>query len=170
MYGRFYRPIHKTMYEMREFNIGQKVYWNDPGGLTSGYYNVLDNHAKDYMNWTEKDIAEGDTRIILVENGVTEAEVYAGELQCVFDFYQDVKMTSWERIYFSIPANNEEDAINQVNTITSCVRDMEEYDSEELYTETLHDTIEPMTLEANKGYTTMEIYCGDGRLILENGN
>lgn len=65
---------------MRKFKEGQRVWWNDPADETSGEYKVLD--PKDEYNYdiTEEDIVDFDDRIILVGNGVSEAEVYAEEL------------------------------------------------------------------------------------------
>lgn len=66
---------------MKKFNIGQCVYWNDPEGVTSGCYDVIDNHEIDYQEYTDEDIKDFDDRIILIGNGVSEIEAYAGELR-----------------------------------------------------------------------------------------
>ena len=65
---------------MRKFKKGQRVYWNDPAGETSGEYTVLDAHEEKYQNYTDEDVEDYDDRIILIGNGHSEAEVNAEEL------------------------------------------------------------------------------------------
>ena len=65
---------------MRKFKNGQRVYWNDPAGETSGEYTVLDAHKEKYQNYTDEDVEDYDDRIILIGNGHSEAEVNAEEL------------------------------------------------------------------------------------------
>ncbi len=65
---------------MRKFKEGQRVWWNDPADETSGEYKVLDPRDEYNSDITEEDIVDFDDRIILVGNGVSEAEVYAEEL------------------------------------------------------------------------------------------
>lgn len=66
---------------MRIFKKGQRVYWNDPAGETSGEYEVLDPKDECNKDFTEDDIEDFDERSILIGNGVSEAEVYASELE-----------------------------------------------------------------------------------------
>ena len=65
---------------MRKFKNGQRVYWNDPAGETSGEYTVLDAHEEKYADYTDEDVEDYDDRIILIGDGTTEAEVNAEEL------------------------------------------------------------------------------------------
>jgi hypothetical protein len=65
---------------MRKFKNGQRVYWNDPAGETSGEYTILDAHEEKYQNYTDEDIEDYDDRIILIGDGHSEAEVNAEEL------------------------------------------------------------------------------------------
>ena len=65
---------------MRKFKKGQRVYWNDPAGETSGEYTVLDAHEEKYQNYTDEDVEDYDDRIILIGDGHSEAEVNAEEL------------------------------------------------------------------------------------------
>ena len=65
---------------MRKFKNGQRVYWNDPTGETSGEYTVLDAHEEKYQNYTDEDVEDYDDRIILIGDGHSEAEVNAEEL------------------------------------------------------------------------------------------
>lgn len=66
---------------MRKFKVGQKVYWNDPAGETSGEYTVLDPLDERNKDTTEEDIENFDYRMILIGNGASEAEVNAEELE-----------------------------------------------------------------------------------------
>lgn len=69
---------------MRKFKNGQRVYWNDPADETSGEYTVLDAHEEKYSDYTDEDVKDYDDRIILIGNGVSEAEVNAEELDIVY--------------------------------------------------------------------------------------
>lgn len=66
---------------MRKFKEGQQVWWNDPADETSGEYKVLDPKDEYNSDTAEEDIVDFDDRIILIGNGVSEAEVYAEELE-----------------------------------------------------------------------------------------
>lgn len=65
---------------MRKFKNGQRVYWNDPAGETSGEYTILDAHEEKYQNYTDEDVEDYDDRIILIGLCGSEAEVPAEEL------------------------------------------------------------------------------------------
>ncbi len=65
---------------MRKFKKGQKVYWIDPAGETSGEYEVYNANEDNYANPTDDDF---DERVILIGNGFSEAEVYAAELKII---------------------------------------------------------------------------------------
>lgn len=69
---------------MRKFEKGQKVFWNDPAGETSGEYKVYDAFEEKYTDLTDEDLEvleEFDNRTILIGDGVSKAEVYAAELE-----------------------------------------------------------------------------------------
>ena len=68
---------------MRKFKEKQAVYWNDPAGETSGVYEVLDTNEEYNAGITEAEILEFDSRVLLIGNGVSEAEVYAEELAII---------------------------------------------------------------------------------------
>lgn len=68
---------------MRKFKNGQRVYWNDPADETSGEYTVLDAHEEKYADYTDEDVEDYDDRIILIGNGVSEAEANAEELDII---------------------------------------------------------------------------------------
>ena len=68
---------------MRTFKKGQKVYWHDPAGETSGKYKVLDTYPERNAEVTHDDIADFDDRMILIGNGSSEADVHAQELDII---------------------------------------------------------------------------------------
>lgn len=68
---------------MRKFKKGQKVYWNDPAGETSGEYEIYNANEEKYADLTDEDIEGFDERIILIGDGFSEAEVYAAELEII---------------------------------------------------------------------------------------
>lgn len=79
---------------MRKFKEGQRVWWNDPANETSGEYKVLDPKDEYNSDVTEEDIVDFDDRMILVGNGVGEAEVYAEEL----DILNSLSFSEMEQI------------------------------------------------------------------------
>ncbi len=68
---------------MRKFKEGQKVYWNDPAGETSGEYEVHNANEEKYADLTDEDVEDFDERIILIGDGFSEAEVFAAELEII---------------------------------------------------------------------------------------
>ena len=69
---------------MRTFKKGQRVCWSDPAGETSGEYTVIDPKNEYNKDFTEDDIADIDERMIVIGNGISEAEVHASELEILF--------------------------------------------------------------------------------------
>ncbi len=59
---------------MNELKKGKEVWWEDPDGKTSGVYIIAE------INYDEDGALYDDT-IVLISNGTSEAEVWAGELQ-----------------------------------------------------------------------------------------
>lgn len=66
---------------MQKFKKGQWVWWTDPAKASSGLYYVLDTKEEYNADVTEEEAAAFDDRMILIGNGTSEAEVYAGELK-----------------------------------------------------------------------------------------
>lgn len=77
-----------------------------------------------------------------------------------FEFYQDVKVTIWERQRFTIEAENREAAVKIAKKYaeSDVANEIEDVD-----TEFLHDTEEIMTPEENGGCATIELYEFTGR-------
>ena len=79
--------------------------------------------------------------------------------------YLDVKVTAWQRIKLDDDATKEQ-VINHLkeNSHFSLFDDEIAYDYE-----TLTDTEEQVTIEDNKGFSTLELYNEDGELLWANG-
>lgn len=79
--------------------------------------------------------------------------------------YLDVKVTAWQRIKLDDDATKER-VINHLkeNSHSSLFDDGIAYDYE-----TLTDTEEQVTVEDNKGFSTLELYNEDGELLWANG-
>lgn len=86
-----------------------------------------------------------------------------------YKFYQDCKVTSWERDYFSVEAESYEEAVAIIRLWNS--EDVSNIiDSRLCYEkwEALRDTSERLFPEENDGFPTMEIFNQDGESIMTN--
>ncbi len=87
-----------------------------------------------------------------------------------FSFYQDRKVTCWERTRFEVEAENYEEAIAIVKSWQGedvlCFED----DKVVFITdgETLYDTSENLSVEDNRGQPTIEIFTAVGKEISNN--
>lgn len=86
-----------------------------------------------------------------------------------FNYYQKKKIIVWEETQFTIEANSQEEADNQINNQSS-------YDIDNMTgiliggSEILHDTSKRISMEDNGGFSTIEIYSVEqGALIAANG-
>lgn len=86
-----------------------------------------------------------------------------------YKFYQDCKVTSWERDYFSVEADSYEEAVAIVRS-WDCEDVSNIIDNRLCYEEweALKDTSERLYPEENDGFPTMEIFNQDGESILTN--
>ncbi len=84
-------------------------------------------------------------------------------------FYQDRKVTSWERDYFSVEADSYEEAEAIVRS-WNCEDVSNIIDNRLCYEawQALTDTSEYMLPEENDGNPTIEIFNEDGELIMTN--
>lgn len=85
-----------------------------------------------------------------------------------YRFYKNEKATIWYQDVYLVEAETEEQA--QKLFIEACKDgDESEYNEIELdYSEPLFETWSPISLEDNKGYSTIEIINENGNLIWEN--
>ena len=87
-----------------------------------------------------------------------------------FSFYQDRKVTCWERTRFDIIAENYEEAVALVKSWQGedvlCFEDNEKI----IITdgETLYDTSESLSVEENGGKPTIEVFADNGEDIINN--
>ena len=90
-----------------------------------------------------------------------------------FDFYQDVKVTVWQRQHFSIEAGTIEEAREIAKRYNNQDISFED-DAEVDEVEWLYDTEEHITPEENGGCATIEVYERQGKykgnLIADNAN
>jgi len=87
-----------------------------------------------------------------------------------YKFYQDRKVASWERDYFSVEADSYEEAVAIVRSwnfedVSNITDKRLHYDE---WSDTLTDSSEYMSPEENNGYPTMEIFNEDGESIMSN--
>lgn len=87
-----------------------------------------------------------------------------------YKFYQDRKVTSWERDYFSVEADSYEEAVAIVRSwncedVSNITDDRLHYDE---WSGALTDTSEYMLPEENDDNPTMEIFSEDGESIITN--
>ena len=84
-----------------------------------------------------------------------------------FDFYQEVKMTIWQRQYFTIKAETEEEARELAKQYAD--KDVSFCDEVRVdETKWLYDSEEQITPEENGGCATIEVYEYKGKLIADN--
>lgn len=86
-----------------------------------------------------------------------------------FNFYQDHKVTIWERVHFKVKAPNYEQAVNLLKGIKD--RQVSECEDETIDIsegEMLFETSEDMTVEQNGGCATLEYFTEDGIEITNN--
>ena len=87
-----------------------------------------------------------------------------------FRFYQDRKVTCWERTHFEVTAENYEEAVALVKSWQGedvlCFEDNEKV----IITdgETLYDTSESLSVEENGGKPTIEVFADNGKDIINN--
>ena len=85
-------------------------------------------------------------------------------------FYQDRKVTCWERTHFEVTAENYEEAVALVKSWQGedvlCFED----DEKIIITdgETLYDTSESLSVEENGGKPTIEVFADNGEDIINN--
>lgn len=87
-----------------------------------------------------------------------------------FNFYQDRKVTCWERTHFDVKAESYEEAVALVKSWQGedvlCFED----DENIIITdgETLYDTSESLSVEENGEQPTIEVFANNGEDIINN--
>lgn len=87
-----------------------------------------------------------------------------------FRFYQDRKVTCWERTRFEVKAENYEEAVAIVKSWQGEDVLFFEDDENVVITdgETLYETAESLPIEGNQGQPTIEVFGEQGEDIINN--
>lgn len=87
-----------------------------------------------------------------------------------YRFYQDQKVTCWERTYFEVKAANYKEALSIVKSWKGEDVLLMEDDERVIITdgETLFDTSESLSVEENGGQPTIEVFSAGGEDIINN--
>lgn len=85
-----------------------------------------------------------------------------------FEFYGDQKNTIWYRVNFSIEAETKEEAIEKVKQMYEEQKSLYDFG---IHWEIIDDTAEDITVEANNGWATEEIFDAENPFapIITNG-
>ena len=81
-----------------------------------------------------------------------------------FRFYIDQKITTWQRVRFTINAKTQEEATEKAEKF---LKDPDECPEESEY-EIVHETNQDMSLEENEGNATRELFNENGNEIANN--
>ena len=71
--------------KLPSFKTGDKVFWKDPEGISSGEYEIFDDNEEQNSEYEPEDLEDYDCRTFWISNGVSEAEVYGAELYPITD-------------------------------------------------------------------------------------
>ncbi len=89
-----------------------------------------------------------------------------------FNFYQDQKISLWNRLHFKVKAENYDKALEIVKAIQNedilCIEDNNIIKFS--HSERLDDTEEQLSLKDNNGNPTLELFNNEGELIADNSN
>ncbi|KGL47529.1 MULTISPECIES: hypothetical protein [Bacteroidales] len=89
-----------------------------------------------------------------------------------YTFYQDRKVTCWERTHFEVQADTYEEALAMVKSWNG--EDVALWEDEEKVIitegETLYETTEALSPEDNHGRATIEVFGTSGESITDNAN
>jgi hypothetical protein len=82
----------------------------------------------------------------------------------IYNFYVDQKVTTWMRTEFRVKAESEEEAVQTATLLH------QEGEIDSLPWEKVYDTDEPMSLEDNDGFSTIELFTKEsGKRVYQNG-
>ena len=82
-----------------------------------------------------------------------------------FNFYQDEKVTIWNRGYFTVEAETQEEANQKV---LEAIKNGDISDFQHMTSEYIYDTVEEFSVDKNYGNPTIEIYNTNDKLIYHN--
>lgn len=124
------------------------------------------NHTGTIITEQKIDLTENDYAVIENHNfiGHTTFEQWRTKK---FEFYQDCKLTTWNRVYFTVLARNYEESISKLKPF----QDEEIQDDHHItisYCENLYDCSEVISAKENGGGSSLELYSKNGNLIMDN--
>ena len=94
---------------------------------------------------------------------------YGFHIMADFQYYQDVKITVWERKPFMVCAQSQEEADRIAASCTDSIYDIEDCRITPLQEDdTLYETAEILPVDENGGSATIEVFTRDHRFIADN--
>lgn len=84
-----------------------------------------------------------------------------------FNFYQDEKVTIWNRTHFTVEAETQEEANQKV---LEAIKIGDISDFQHTISEYFYDSVEELSVEENSGNSTIEIYNTENELIYQNAD
>ena len=82
-----------------------------------------------------------------------------------FNFYEDEKVTIWNRTYFKVEAETQEEANEKV---LEAIENGDISDFKHTTSKYMYDTVEELSVDENYGNPTIEIYNTNDKLIYHN--
>lgn len=82
-----------------------------------------------------------------------------------FNFYQDKKVSIWNREHFTVEAETQEEANQKV---LEAVKNGDISDFQHTTSKYMYDTVEGLSVDENYGNPTIEIYNTNDKLIYHN--
>lgn len=86
-----------------------------------------------------------------------------------FKFFQDEKVTLWQRTYITVEAESEEEALKKIEPFKTEIADSYDYGIDITCDEYLFDTVSSLSVDENRGFATIEFYKSNGEYIGGNG-
>ena len=82
-----------------------------------------------------------------------------------FNFYQDKKVSIWNREHFTVEAETQEEANQKV---LEAIKNGDISDFHHTTSKYMYDTVEELSVDENYGNPTIEIYTTNDKLIYHN--
>lgn len=84
-----------------------------------------------------------------------------------FNFYQDEKVTIWNRTHFTVEAETQEEANQKV---LEAIKNGDISDFKYTTSKYIYESVEELSVEENYGNSTIEIYNTENELIYQNAD
>lgn len=86
-----------------------------------------------------------------------------------FKFFQDEKVTIWQRTHIIVEAESEEEALKKIEPFKTEIADSYDYGIDIICDEYLFDTATILSVDENGGRATIELFKNNGDYIGGNG-